>query len=311
MNNKYESRLSMYLTFKDFQANYTAITNSLPNYAANSTVLLNTIVQIQSIAEQQGVDKKGVTEEKRLLKENLVVLTADCSRKLAAYAKFTSNSVLAGEVRFSESKLRQSADTVVRDYAKIVYNRAQSIVASLATYGITAATQTTLLNAINSYAASIGKPGLSKVEKMQVNKQLDALFRSADVALANMDAAVEIVRLSQPVFYNGYKKARRITVTGRGSLSLKGMVADAASGQPLKGVLISFAPDGNPGKEKSTSSTAEVVKKTADKGGFYVKSLPAGIYSVTVSKNGYKEQTIALAVSDGEMSELDVQLEKN
>jgi len=312
MTNQQESRLSMYLTFRDFQASYTAITNSLPNYTTNSTTFVNTIPQIQAIAEQQKISKKGVTDNKNNLKETLIVMTADYARKLGVYAKFTNNATLAQEVKFSESKLRQIADTAVKDYAQIVYDRAQTNVAALATYGITAATQTTLLNAINAYNASIGKPGVSRTESGQNTKQLEALFKTADAALANMDAAVEIVRLTQVAFYNSYKNARKVIETGIGSLAVKGLVTDARSGEPLKGVTLSFSLEGNNGLAKAAKAATEsVVKKTAEKGGFNIKTLPSGMYSVTIKKVGYVDQVVTVAVADGDLTELNVQLSKN
>lgn len=58
------------------------------------------------------------------MKESLIVTTADYTRKLGVYAKFTNNATLAQEVKFTEGKLRQVADTAVKDYAQIVYDRA-------------------------------------------------------------------------------------------------------------------------------------------------------------------------------------------
>jgi hypothetical protein len=309
MTNQEESRLSMYLTLKDFQASYTAITNPLPNYSANSTIFLNTIPQIQAFSQLQKTSKKGAAEGKNQLKESLIVTTADYFRKLAAFAKFTNNVTLAEEVKIPESKLRQVADTAVKDYAQIAYDRGQTNLAALASYGITAATQTTLSAA--AYNASIGKPGVSRTESGKTTKQLKALFKTADTALANMDAAVEIVRLTQVDFYNAYQKARKIIYTGIGSLAVKALVTDATTGEPLKGVTVSFSLDGVGAKAKAANAKPDLVKKTAEKGRFNIKTLPAGIYSVTIKKNGYADQIITVAVSDGEMSELNVQLTKN
>ena len=193
MTNEQESRLSMYFTFRDFQVAYTAITNPLPNYITNSTTFTNTITQIQGIAVQQKISKKGVTDVKKQAKETLVVMAADIARKLGVYAKFTNNLTLAQEVKITETKLRHVADTAAKDYAQIVYDRAQANVGALGSYGITAATQTALLNAINAFNATIGKPGASRAESGKITKQLANLFKTADAALANMDAAVEIV----------------------------------------------------------------------------------------------------------------------
>lgn len=308
-----ESRLSMYFGFKDFQVGYTTITNALPNYSANSTIFLNTIPLIQNVAEQQKMSKKGIAVNKNLLKENLIVITADYARKLSAYAKFTNNTVLAKEVSFTVSKLKQAPDTAVKDYAQIVYDRAQPIAKILAPYGITAASQTELLTAITNYNNTIGKPVAGKVELSQYTKQLVELFKTAENALANMDLAVEIVRLTQPNFYNGYKSARKVIVMGTGTLSVNGLVTDATSGEPIKGATVLFSLENANALTKGSKSlnTSSVTKKTADKGGFKIKSLPAGTYNATVKKVGYTDQIVTVYINDGEMSEVNVSIAKN
>ena len=314
MTNQDESRLSMYIALRDWQANYTAITNPLPNYTANSTTLLSCIPQIQNISEQQKISKTGLADNKNQLKDALIITIADYSGKLGAYAKFTNNPVLAQEIKFTAGRLKKEADTAIRDYAQIVYDRAQPIVASLATYGITAATQTALLTSITNYNASIGKPAAGKVESSQLTKQLAGFFATAEGALANMDAAVEIVKLSQPNFYNGYKNVRKVVVTGVGSLAVKGLVTDAMSGEPIKGATLSFALDGGISLAKAKSATAtteSIVKKTAEKGGFNIKSMPSGMYTVTIKKVGFADQVAMVAVANGELTEIHIQLSKN
>jgi hypothetical protein len=310
MTSLQEERLSMYLTFKDYQAPHTSITDGLPNYSENSTLFLNTIPQIQSIWEQQKLSKKGVTDSKNQLKETLIVLTADNARKLGAYAKFTNDAKLAQEVKFSESKLRQVADTAVKNYGQIAYNLAQPLVGTLAPYGITDETQAVLAGAITAYNDSIGKPGAERSEGTQITKQLATLFKTADTALENMDAAVEIIRLTEVDFYNGYKSARKVIGTGAGSLSVNGLVTDAQTGSPLRGVTVSFALDGGMAKTATKTTEPELVKKTAEKGGFKIKSLEAGTYQVTLKKAGYADQVASISVNDGEMTELKISLEK-
>lgn len=137
------------------------------------------------------------------------------------------------------------------------------------------------------------------------------MFKTAETALANMDAAVEIVRVSQPAFYTGYKNARKVVETGIGSLAVKGLVTDAATGELIKGASLSFVLDGNGTKVKSANTAEAIVKKTAEKGGFNIKSLPAGMYTVTIKKVGYAEQVATVAVADDELAEVDIQLVKN
>jgi hypothetical protein len=51
--------------------------------------------------------------------------------------------------------------------------------------------------------------------------------------------------------------------------------------------------------------------QSAGKGGFNIKKLPAEKYNVTCRKAGYAEQSAEIAISDGELRVLNMQLSKN
>jgi hypothetical protein len=231
---------------------------------------------------------------------------------MQAYARYANNQLLLSETKFTESDLKNATDNELRDHAQGIYDRAQANLTDLAAYGITGATQTSLLNTINAYVEAIPKPRIGKTETKQSTQQLANAFAAADSALKNIDVIVEIVKLTQPNFYNGYKTVRKLIITGRSSLAVKGVVTDLASGEPIQNAILSFAPDGNGAMANLANKSSDVlVKKTAEKGGFSIKTLPAGKYHVTCIKPGYAEQTAVLAVSEGERSELNLQLSKN
>ena len=60
-----------------------------------------------------------------------------------------------------------------------------------------------------------------------------------------------------------------------------------------------------------SSGNGEINKKTATKGIFHVKSIPAGTYKVSVKMDGYKGKEVAVEISDGVRRELTVELEKS
>lgn len=318
MTIRQESKLSMYLAVLDYLTANSSIVNPLPNYSGYFRTFQDSITQIQTYAEQQMFDKKGISLSKQQIRENLVALAADTSRRLTAYAKFANNQVLLAEIKFTDSALKRGADTLLRDYAQGLYDRAQSNLPALADYGITAATQTALQNEIASFVHSIPKPRLGITEKKQSTIQLATNFDVADDALNNIDTIIDIVKVAQANFYNGYKNARKIVLTGTNSLTLKGFVTDAATGEPIKGVTLNFCPECAEPTQKAAAngmSAAKeeiaLTKKTAEKGGFNIKSLPEGVYRVTVKKNGYQEQVVTVTVNDGELGDLNVELLKN
>lgn len=304
MNILQKVKLSMYMVVRDFLNLKKTIVENLPNYKANAIVLENNINQIQAAAELQEFDKTGISDKKKLLRASLIAQAEDISLKLVAYATNIGNMILLKEVKYTKSDLTRAADADLKNMTQCIYDRALEHIAALDDYSITGAMLTAYSVTINSFNEAIPTVREGATSKKLYTAQLESLYKSTDAALANIDKIVEIVRLLQPDFYKGYQNSRMVINTAGGSVALKGVVTDAASLEPLKGVTVTITPSN--GTEGET-----IVKKTAEKGGFMVKSLPEGTYTVTFTKNGYKEHVVTVAVTDGEMSELNVELNKN
>ena len=302
MTTNQEVRLNMYLASEKFLIAGTAIANSLPNFSTNFAAFQAAILKIQKFAEAQKLVQTGNARSKNAAKLKLTELAADCSRKLTAYATFKKDLVMLEKVKISESALKKATDTGLRDRAQILYDQAQPLVADLEIYGITAASQTALLDAITAYVETIAAPRAGTNETSQATQQLATAFAEADEALENIDTAVEIIKLTERNFYNGYKAARKLVQTSSGKIAVKGLVTDTA-GNPLKGVSVLFSLNGQTGN-------AALLKKTFTLGGFRIKAMAPGIYKVTVSKTGYVEQVLEFPVAEGEMNVLNVMLAK-
>lgn len=315
-----KSKLRMSMAGRDFLLLNPTITTTLPNFAANFATVQNVIPQIQTIAQVQDFEKTGISDSKNQFRLLVCALGADQSRKLVTFATFTNNVVLLKEIKISETKLKRLPDVDLKTKAQELYDRGQSNLAALANYGITAASQTALQAAINSFNASIPKPRLGIDERKQATQQLVVLFNTLDTAWENIDLAVEIVRLTQVNFYNGYKTARKIISTGGSSVKLRGLVTDAATGEPIKNAVLEFVPVGamavsakaaNAAAANAAAAKPLIEKKTAEKGGVLVKSLPEGEYQVTIKKSGYADEVTTVYVADGELCVLNVAIKKN
>jgi hypothetical protein len=311
MNSIQESKISMYLGTCDLFNTNAAIVNPLPNFQGYYTTLKTSIISIQNFGEFQNFDKTGLAITKKQAKLTLSLLAADTARKLTALAAFTNNQVLLNEMNYSDSDFKRCTDAQLRDVAQGIYNRAQTNLTALTPYGATAATQTSLQTAITNFVTAIPKPRVGIAEKKQSTLQLQNYFKIADNALANIDIIINLIKLTQPNFYSNYKTIRKIVNTSTGSLILKGLVTDVETGEPIKGAIVEFSLDGNSVKSKAARATEVMVKKTAAKGRFNVKTMPAGVYSVTVKKNGYAPQVETIAISEGDRSDINIQLTKN
>ena len=290
---------NMALGLKETLAPYSSITNGLPNFAANATLLFGFIPQIQSCSKKQKTKKAGVKDDKNEQREELIITTTDNATKLKVYAMFTKNMELQKDAKITLSKLKSLADTEVVVYAQKTYDLIQPNVAKLATYGITAATQTSFATLITNFNASIGKPKAIRISQKQNTKDLADLFAQAEEALANMTAAVEIVHRSQPAFYAIYHDAIKIDVTSN-TMALKVTVADSKTKEGIKNVKA----------EITQKATIVLAKKTSEKGGFTVQNLAKGQYQLSLKKEGYKDLLVPFNISSGEMTKLNLTLDK-
>ena len=305
MTRPQESQFNMFQGVDGYLTPNSELTKDLPEFPENLVTFRNNITEIHRISELQNFDKTGFAREKKQLRQVLQLLAWDNSQKLSAYARLTNNEVLLKEVRFTKSDLKEANETLLKDYAKMVYDRAQSNLGSLGAYGITEETQTVLINSINSFNASVIKPRLGITEKSDATRQLAVLFKETGIVLEKIDSVINILMLKQPNFYNRYKEIRRVVVTGTGSVALKAKAVQLPGGTPLKGVKFTFKPDGG-----MITGTGELSKKTADKGIFYLKSIPEGTYKVKITRTGFKEKEVTVSVVPGEMAQVYVELEK-
>lgn len=303
MTVKQLSKLKMCLTLRIFLMSNTAITDTIPNFSEFIAALDAAILQIQNNSEQRQYNTKGVTGNKKQLKESLIIVTADASRKMQAYAKYVNDTVLLSQTKLTESYLRELADLRLVDGSKGLYDLINQNLEKVTPYGLTEASQTDFMADITAFGDAIPQPRQSQLGKKENTLLENQGFEAADAAVENMDIAVEIVRLTQPTFYAGYKNARRIIEQGTGSLQVQGVITDAATGEALVGATVIFRLSGQ------TETIME--KQTAAKGGFMIKSLPEGTYDVTVSKTGYKTQTVTVDVTPDRLCNVEVGLEKN
>ena len=308
MTNDQISRGNMFRTVILLSLDNLGIVNNLPEYPECLKALQDILVAIQAAGTEQKRSKTWITKQKNRLQAELVDQISDTARKLTTFARFTKNQPMMGEVDMNESDFKRLAASELKDYAQIIYDWAQSFVDQLAKYEITVATQAALLDLINEFNAILGDPRLGILTKSQSTEVLVDLYAAGDGKLADMDAAVEIVRKSQPIFYNAYHAARRIIATGAGKLSLKLKVLDAETGEPIKGALVSIAFESN--SKNINEKKVVLERKTAQKGGINVKSLGAGTYLVTFRKAGYTDLTVVININDGEMTVLNVNLVK-
>ncbi len=308
MTTNQKIRLRMYLGIRNFVGQNEAIASSIPIFSGSYANLLNTINEIQTIGEMQGINKTGLALDKNKLKKKLIALAVKYSNKVAILAKLNKNDTLFNEVRFNESDLKRISEVTLKERVKIIYDKAKANLDNLAEQGITPDTQKQYLETITAFNNALETPRTGIAEKSKATQKLPVLFDKADSEIEIMDLAVASAKDEYPDFFNAYKTSRKLIDSNSGTLALRAAARELINGEPVSGAVFIFKHEAS--LSSGSNGYGEVVKKTTKKGNFYIKSMPAGTYKVAISKKGYKDKQISVTVSEGERTELKVEMEK-
>lgn len=229
----------------------------------------------------------------------LLTLTSQTADKLYAYALFIKDQMLQKELHYSLSKMKQSSDSTILKWAKGIYDRAELYLTDVTTYGITAASQLALKTATDNFETSMPAQRISSTENKMITNQLINHFNLADQSLIQIDALMKILSETEPTLYETYNLRRKIISYGVRTMAIRGLVTDVNK-VGIKGVTITFL------NEDGTNLKPPVVKKSAAKGGFNIKSFAEWIYLVKLTKVGYIDLTITTTVVSGELCKINV-----
>jgi hypothetical protein len=303
MENRNENKLKMLLATKILLLSSPLILAKIPNSTKFMADLNAAILQINDGEnELELINTGGYTTNKAHLREGLENLISESSRKIQAFALFTGNTVLQAETKITRQMITTVSEIKLMNIANGIYGRIEDHVMELREYDLGPETQMIFRTQIDSFDNAIPTQAQIELKRKDLKRQVDEGFDKADATLVMLDAGVEIVHTSEPAFYASYKKARKIPELGKGSLQVQGTVTDAATSKPIAGATISFYAQGQ--------TTALLVKKTAAGGGFNVKSLPEGMYDITVEKTGCKSYSATITVVFEDLCRVDVKLDK-
>ena len=305
-----ESYEKMSLSGVTFLTANATITATLTGFTTYFPVIQSTHVLIQAAKVLQEADKSGNTTTKNQYRATLISSTIEIVRRTVAYATNVNNSALLALVNYTESDLKRSSDTKLISSCQVIHDNANTNVAALATYGITAAMITTMQTNINNLSGALPKGRVGETDSEEATNLLATYFKTLKTNWAKIDTLVKMVQTSQPSFYNEYLNVRKIIPTGVGSLPLKIKATNATTGAPEANVTITLSPANGLMKAASTNGKSNIVKKTAAGGGSNYKSLADGTYTVTATKPGYKDVIMTVNVVNGELTVLEIKMEK-
>lgn len=299
MNAKQESNYGMYRRLADFLKKNEQVVMSLPDVKPLIVTYNSNLFQISLLIRKQETDISGLRVEKEQLKMQLLELGLDMSKRVIAYTKLHNNDGLFTEVNYTKGDLQKLSDESFVSACWVIHAAAERNMAVLEAYGVNNDSLLELHDAIEAFSKMIHVPKEAQTEKTLGTQKLGELFDSIASDTDKFDALIELLKRNNHDVYVAYLEARKV-VQRHGSYMAKGQITDAATGEAIVGAMISFA----------LNNETAFVKISAEGGGFLVKTMDEGIYTVTISKVGYVTQTVSIAVDFTKLAVIEVALVK-
>lgn len=294
-------KLTQYITVRVLFRSNPAILAKLPNGEEYIAALEAEILAIQSKSSMQEEGTKTIKDQKKTLKGQFVAeLFADAG-KLKAYVTYKGNKLLIDFCTITENKLNKMNDQELLNYASTLYKEINNSLGDLTKYLLTADTQTALLDLTSKYDAICPELANAKTSHKTIATDVETNFQNADAILVKLDTQMELVRTSDSDFYKQYKLTRKLDYRSD-SNDLVGRVLDAVTGAGLPNATLTFA--------LNDSTAAPIVKTSAEKGGFQIKTIAPGLYTVVITKIGYQTQTLPITIIGDDQFSLEVKLVK-
>lgn len=281
MERKSEAKLNMYRAVANHCNANPAIIATVPAFQTAVTALNANISTMLSTAQMEVQVISGITADKSQLKQSLAQQAADIAAIVFAFASSSGNNTLKEQVKFSFREILRIKDDLIAPTCLNIHNAANTNLAALVGYGITAATLTAFNNAISSFSAAVPSPRNAVSLRAAYKKDLTNLIKQTDKLLKEqLDKLSVQFKTPNPDFFNAYKSNRIIIDPGAAGTQIKGKVISAANSKGIKDVKVEIV--GNGLSDLSTNT-----------GRFMIKPGAAGTYSIKLSKTGFQDNTVA------------------
>lgn len=196
---------------RDYMTAHLAKWNGIAANVTAHTLLKTKLTAIDAMVTEQERVRTGITVAKNALRVSLEQAILLVANPTAVFAEISGDAVLLSETDLTPTDLDKESDQTLDDVAARVKNAAESVIASLADYGVLAADITALEDAIEAFEGAKTGPDVARAERKALTEQLEPLVDSAgDVLTRQLDKLMARYQLTDAVFHSGYKAARVI-----------------------------------------------------------------------------------------------------
>jgi hypothetical protein len=287
MNQRQLDDILMFNAVKLVLNNNQVVWNTNSVFADAVLTLQNNISGLNSQGQSQQTNIKGVTQTKEQAKDTLIGYAVALAYAGKAYAVATNNVALKQACTVTKSALVHTSETELPGVCQNLYDRVNPFIGSMNGYGVSAATQTILQAAITAFTALISTPRNIQTTSVVATATIALEIKNTkDLLDEQLDGLMEQYAVVSSAFYNSYHAARKLVSHGHHTkVVVEGVITKA--GIAIAHAIVICMEDGDEHK-----------KITAADGSFHFLLSPPANTIITVSLDGFADQTKAIVAED-------------
>ena len=210
MTTKKLNKLTMVLAVENVCNDNAADLPTVPAFNTAYTSVQNHVSTIQVLAQNQVQDVSGIALDKQQARLAMCSVALTTAGAVHAYATRAKNNELGKAMDFSISDLMAGRADKSAERCQNIYDAANSNIANLADYGITAAKLALLKAAIGAFNLLITKPRDTRITGKTVTGNIETEFDGLDEDLSVMDDLIPQFAPANQKFVDDYNNARTI-----------------------------------------------------------------------------------------------------
>lgn len=168
------------------------------------------VTEIAIMEDERSKSITGKTRNKIISRNTVTDEALAVAGAIYAYAKKSGNVSLMESVNQNKSRLNKFRENVLVIELNFIKDKAMENSQALERYGITLQKIEQFKDNITAFSNAIGARAVGGAAKTSATKTLFTRFKEAGDVLDSIDKLMEIYRVSNNEFYQGYKSARVI-----------------------------------------------------------------------------------------------------
>lgn len=277
--------VTMFRTATDFCDDNATATASITAFAPLVTQVKNKILFIDQFDQIASGSTKGVTLDANAIRKTLEQIAFKVASAVSSYASANNLNELKASVDFTASDFKRFKKDVLDDKAQTVHDAANALPAAIFGYGISATDISDLATAILLWRAAMPSSRQAKINIKDANRQIKQQIKQTTTLLDDqLDPLASTLKLSNAEFHNKYFDSREIIDLGKGTTTLEVSAVETDGSRVGGGITPIF-------KAQVKVNELNLTQLTDLNGITQFKKIKIGIYTITVSADGFITQT--------------------